>query len=94
MEPMVKNYLKANYYKSNFSDKIANIKSIDSISNILKSNVDNKFVKYSDANIGNNTQELAEPKVMAHIFNLSVNDDSFLRNGSIKRQLVQNRSSV
>jgi peptidyl-prolyl cis-trans isomerase D len=93
MEPMVKNYLKANYYKNKYSSKISNIKSIDSISNLLKGNVDNKFVKYSDANIGNNTQELAEPKVMAYIFNLSANEISPIIEGKKGIYIIQNIST-
>jgi hypothetical protein len=59
----------------------------------LKSNVDNKFVKYSDANIGNNTQELAEPKVMAYIFNLSANEISPIIEGKKGIYIIQNISS-
>jgi hypothetical protein len=93
MEPMVKNHLKAEFYKNKFSNKINNFKSIDSISDFLNSNVDTKFVKYSDANIGNNTQELAEPKVMAHIFNLTNNQISPIIEGEKGVYIIQNIST-
>ena len=86
----MKNYLKANYYKNKFSKEIADFKSIDSISKFLKSNVDTKFVKYSDANIGNNNRELPEPKVMAHIFNLASNEISPIIEGKKGIYIIQN----
>ena len=52
----------------------------------------NKLVKYSDANIGNNTQELAEPKVMAYIFNLSANEISPIIEGKKGIYIIQNIS--
>ena len=70
MEPLVKNHLKAEFFIKNYSEQVSLSNNIDSIAKIIKSNVESKFVKYSDVNIGNNMQELAEPKVMAHIFNL------------------------
>ena len=93
MEPMIKNYLKANYYKNKYSSKITNIKSIDSIATLFKSKVVNKFVKYSDVNIGNNTQELAEPRVMAHIFNLTANEISPIIEGKKGIYIIQNIST-
>ena len=90
MEPLMKNYLKANYYKNKFSKEIADFKSIDSISKFLNSNVDTKFVKYSDANIGNNNRELPEPKVMAHIFNLASNEISPIIEGKNGIYIIQN----
>ncbi|MDA9809834.1 peptidylprolyl isomerase, partial [Flavobacteriales bacterium] len=54
MEPLMKNHLKAIYYQKTFANKISSLKTIDSVSKILTSNVESKFVKYSDVNIGNN----------------------------------------
>ena len=68
MDPLMKNSLKAKYYIENFSKKLDSANNMDLISEITGKNVETKFVKYSDVNIGNNTQELAEPKVMANIF--------------------------
>ena len=71
MNPLIKNNLKAKYYIKKFSKDIDSANSMDIISEITGKTVQTKFVKYSDVNIGNNTQELAEPKVMANIFNLN-----------------------
>ena len=67
----MKNSLKAKYYVENFSKNLDSATSMDVISEITGKTVQTKFVKYSDVNIGNNTQELAEPKVMANIFSLN-----------------------
>ena len=51
--------------------------------------MESKFVKYSDVNIGNNMQELAEPKVMAHIFNLENSETSPIIEGKKGVYIVQ-----
>ena len=98
MEPLMKNHLKAIYYQKTFAKKISSLKTIDSVSKILTSNVESKFVKYSDVNIGNNSQEVAEPKVMAYIFSLDVNEISPIIEGKkgvyITQVESQNNNSV
>lgn len=98
MEPLMKNHLKAIYYQKTFANKISSLKTIDSVSKILTSNVESKFVKYSDVNIGNNSQEVAEPKVMAYIFSLDVNEISPIIEGKkgvyITQVESQNNNSV
>ena len=98
MEPLMKNHLKAIYYQKTFANKISSLKTIDSVSKILSSNVESKFVKYSDVNIGNNSQEVAEPKVMAYIFSLDVNEISPIIEGKkgvyITQVESQNNNSV
>ena len=76
MEPMVKNHLKYNYLKEKYSSYLTDISNMDSVGKILNTKVNNEFVKYSDVNIGNNKQELAEPKVIANIFNLNSSEIS------------------
>ena len=56
---------------------------------LLEKSVQTKFVKYSDVNIGNNTQELAEPKVMANIFNLNPEETSTIIEGKKGLYIVQ-----
>jgi peptidyl-prolyl cis-trans isomerase D len=98
MEPLMKNHLKAIYYQKTFANNISSLKTIDSVSKILTSNVESKFVKYSDVNIGNNSQEVAEPKVMAYIFSLDVNEISPIIEGKkgvyITQVESQNNNSV
>ena len=92
MEPLMKNHLKAIYYQKTFAKKISSLKTIDSVSKILTSNVESKFVKYSDVNIGNNSQEVAEPKVMAYIFSLDVNEISPIIEGKKGVYIIQAES--
>ena len=92
MEPLMKNHLKAIYYQKTFANKISSLKTIDSVSKILTSNVESKFVKYSDVNIGNNSQEVAEPKVMAYIFSLDVNEISPIIEGKKGVYIIQAES--
>ena len=99
MEPMVENKLKANYFKTTHSDKIANFKNIDSLAKAIGNTAGSKLVKYSDVNIGNNMQELAEPKVMAHIFNLNPNEISPIIEGEkgvyiIQLKTINNHPSI
>ena len=89
MEPMVKNHLKAEFFINNYSKQVSQSDNIDSIAKIINYNVENKFVKYSDVNIGNNMQELAEPKVMAHIFNLKNAETSPIIEGKRGIYIVQ-----
>ena len=99
MIPAMKNNLKAKYYISKYSNEILNINSLDSISKILDKETESKFIKYSDVNIGNNNQEIAEPKVMAQIFSLSQNEISPIIVGKkgiyiVKSQSVINQPTV
>jgi peptidyl-prolyl cis-trans isomerase D len=99
MIPAMKNNLKAKYYISKYSKKILNINSLDSISKILDKETESKFIKYSDVNIGNNNQEIAEPKVMAQIFSLTPNEISPIIEGKkgiyiVKSQSVINQPTV
>ena len=89
MEPLMKNHLKAIYYQKTFANKISSLKTIDSVSKILSSDVESKFVKYSDVNIGNNSQEVAEPKVMAYIFSLASNEISPIIEGKKGVYIIQ-----
>ena len=50
------------------------------------------MVKYSDVNIGNKTQELAEPKVMAYIFSKANNTISPVIEGKKGIYIIQNTS--
>ena len=59
------------------------------LAKVINSNVENRFVKYSDVNIGNNNQDLAEPKVMAHIFNLKPSEISTIIEGKKGLYIVQ-----
>ena len=99
MIPAMKNNLKAKYYISKYSNEILNINSLDSISKILDKKTESKFIKYSDVNIGNNNQEIAEPKVMAQIFSLTQNEISPIIEGKkgiyiVKSQSVINQPTV
>ena len=99
MIPAMKNNLKAKYYVSKYSNEILNINSLDSISKILDKETESKFIKYSDVNIGNNNQEIAEPKVMAQIFSLTPNEISPIIEGKkgiyiVKSQSVINQPTV
>ena len=71
MEPSVINKKKADYFKTNTN--ISNSSNIDSIAASLGYALQTNSVKYSDINIGNNTNTLPEPKVIANIFNLTPN---------------------
>ena len=62
---------------------------MDVISEITGKIVQTKFVKYSDVNIGNNSQELAEPKVMANIFSLDSEEISTIIEGKKGLYIVQ-----
>ena len=70
MEPSVKNKLKADYFINNNENVVSEINNLDSIATTLGYQTQNGTVKYSDLNIGNNQNNLSEPKVMAHIFNM------------------------
>ena len=99
MIPAMKNNLKAKYYISKYSNEILNINNLDSISKILDKETESKFIKYSDVNIGNNNQEIAEPKVMAQIFSLTQNEISPIIEGKkgiyiVKSQSVINQPTV
>jgi peptidyl-prolyl cis-trans isomerase D len=99
MIPAMKNNLKAKYYISKYSNEILNINSLDSISKILDKETESKFIKYSDVNIGNNNQEIAEPKVIAQIFSLTQNEISPIIEGKkgiyiVKSQSVINQPTV
>lgn len=89
MDPLIKNSLKAKYYLENFSKKLDSATTMDVISEITGKTVETKFVKYSDVNIGNNTQELAEPKVMANIFSLNPEEISTIIEGKKGLYIVQ-----
>ena len=89
MDPLVKNSLKAKYYVENFSKNLDSATSIDVISEITGKTIETKFVKYSDVNIGNNTQELAEPKVMAYIFSLNPEEISTIIEGKKGLYIIQ-----
>ena len=89
MDPLIKNSLKAKYYVENFSKKLDSATTMDVISEITGKTVETKFVKYSDVNIGNNTQELAEPKVMANIFSLNPEEISTIIEGKKGLYIVQ-----
>ena len=89
MDPLMKNSLKAKYYVENFSKNLDSATSMDVISEITGKTVETKFVKYSDVNIGNNTQELAEPKVMANIFSLNPEEISTIIEGKKGLYIVQ-----
>lgn len=89
MDPLIKNSLKAKYYVENFSKKLDSATSMDLISEITGKTVETKFVKYSDVNIGNNTQELAEPKVMANIFSLNPEEISTIIEGKKGLYIIQ-----
>jgi phage tail sheath protein FI len=89
MDPLIKNSLKAKYYLENFSKNLDSATSMDVISEITGKTVETKFVKYSDVNIGNNTQELAEPKVMANIFSLNPEEISTIIEGKKGLYIIQ-----
>ena len=89
MDPLIKNSLKAKYYLENFSKKLDSATTMDVISEITGKTVETKFVKYSDVNIGNNTQELAEPKVMANIFSLNPEEISTIIEGKKGLYIIQ-----
>lgn len=89
MDPLIKNSLKAKYYIEKFSKNLDSANSMDVISEITGKNVQTKFMKYSDVNIGNNTQELAEPQVMANIFNLNSEEISKIIEGKKGLYIVQ-----
>ncbi len=89
MDPLIKNSLKSKYYVENFSKKLDSATSMDVISEITGKTIETKFVKYSDVNIGNNTQELAEPKVMANIFSLNPEEISTIIEGKKGLYIVQ-----
>jgi peptidyl-prolyl cis-trans isomerase D len=89
MDPLMKNSLKAKYYVENFSKKLDSATTMDVISEITGKTVETKFVKYSDVNIGNNTQELAEPKVMANIFSLNPEEISTIIEGKKGLYIIQ-----
>ena len=94
MIPAMKNNLKAKYYISKYSNEILNINSLDSISKILDKETESKFIKYSDVNIGNNNQEIAEPKVMAQIFSLTQNEISPIIEGKKGIYIVKSQSVI
>ena len=89
MDPLIKNSLKAKYYVENFSKKLDSATSMDVISEITGKTIETKFVKYSDVNIGNNTQELAEPKVIANIFSLNPEEISTIIEGKKGLYIIQ-----
>lgn len=94
MIPAMKNNLKAKYYINKYSNKILSINSLDSISKILDKVKESKFIKYSDVNIGNNIQEIAEPKVMAQIFSLTQNEISPIIEGKKGIYIVKTLSVI
>ena len=98
MEPMMKNHLKARFYQNEYDSIIESIKSIDSISKILSKNIETKSVNYSDLNIGNNTQTLAEPKVLAYIFSMENNNISPIIEGKkgvyVLQKISTNNNSI
>ena len=94
MIPAMKNNLKAKYYINKYSNKILSINSLDSISKILDKVKESKFIKYSDVNIGNNIQEIAEPKVMAQIFSLTQNEISPIIEGKKGIYIVKTKSVI
>ena len=69
MEPSVINKKKANYFITN--NDISNRTNLDSIASSLGYPLQTNSVKYSDINIGNNQNNLPEPKVIANIFSLA-----------------------
>ena len=94
MIPAMKNNLKAKYYINKYSNKILSINSLDSISKILDKVKESKFIKYSDVNIGNNVQEIAEPKVMAQIFSLTQKEISPIIEGKKGIYIVKTLSVI
>mgnify|MGYP001165438019 CR=1 FL=1 len=96
MEPEVKNKLKAEYFINN--NKIDSKTSMDTIAKSLnlKSNFSN--VKYSDRNIGNNYQQLPEPKLIAKIFHMNENETSSIIEGEsglyIVKVLMRNNAKI
>ena len=94
MIPAMKNNLKAKYYINKYSNKILSINSLDSISKILDKVKESKFIKYSDVNIGNNIQEIAEPKVMAQIFSLTQKEISPIIEGKKGIYIVKTLSVI
>ena len=81
MEPSVKNKLKADYFINNNENVISEINNLDSIAFTLGYQTQNGTVKYSDLNIGNNQNNLSEPKVMANIFNMESSSTSSIIEG-------------
>ena len=69
MEPSVINKKKANYFITN--NDISNRTNLDSLASSLGYPLQTNSVKYSDINIGNNQNNLPEPKVIANIFSLA-----------------------
>ena len=69
MEPYVINKKKANYFITN--NDISNRTNLDSLASSLGYPLQTNSVKYSDINIGNNQNNLPEPKVIANIFSLA-----------------------
>ena len=64
-------------------------KSIDSLAKIINSKVENKFLKYSDYNLTNNSPNQAESKVIAHIFNLNPGEISPIIEGESGVYIIQ-----
>jgi peptidyl-prolyl cis-trans isomerase D len=95
MEPQIKNKLKAAYFieTNNFNPS----SSLDSIANSLGLTTKISNVKYSDVNIGNNYQQLAEPKVIANIFHMNENETSTIIEGKsglfLVKVLMKNNST-
>ena len=89
MEPMVKNHLKAEYIKANYANEIKSTKNIDSLAKIINSKVENKFLKYSDYNLTNNSPNQAESKVIAHVFNLNPGEISPIIEGESGVYIIQ-----
>ena len=95
MEPQVKNKLKAAYFIEN--NKFNAGASLDSIANSLGLTTSISNVKYSDVNIGNNYQQLAEPKLIANIFHMNENETSSIIEGKsglfIVKVLMRNNAN-
>ncbi len=95
MEPLVKNKLKAEYFIANNNFKAG--ESLDSIANSLGLSTSISNVKYSDVNIGNNYQQVAEPKVIANVFHMNENEISSIIEGKsglfIVKVLMKNNSN-
>lgn len=94
MESQVKNELKAAYFIEN--NNFNSSSSLDSIANSLGLTTKISNVKYSDVNIGNNFQKLAEPKVIANIFHMNEEEISPIIEGKsglfIIKLLMKNNS--
>ena len=71
----------SHYFINNNENVVSEINNLDSIATTLGYQTQNGTVKYSDLNIGNNQNNLSEPKVMANIFNMESSSTSSIIEG-------------